>query len=54
MHHVLMERCQRYMNKCNEQEIIIKDNVALQELKAMNITFFFQKWKWRATFKKLV
>jgi len=33
MHHVLMERCQRYMNKCNEQEIIIKDNVAFKNLR---------------------
>jgi hypothetical protein len=47
MHHVLTDRCQRYMTKCEELEKIVQDNVAVKELKAMNLTHFFEKWKLR-------
>ena len=34
MHHVLTERCQRYMTKNNELENVIYNDLAMKELKA--------------------
>jgi hypothetical protein len=42
------------MNRCNELDEIVKKSTAVKELKVQNLMFFFEKWKWRGAFKKLI